>query len=153
MSILFTRPPWQNVAGLPADNARYVPDVSLAAALYTPYLMVQDGGVSEVAGTSASSPAFAGIVARLAQGAGGRIGNLNPLLYATGRAQYGPTGTVTAPSFVGPPAFHDITAGSNSVPGLTGYSAGIGYDAATGLGSVDAGALASALPADRKSVV
>ena len=147
-SILFSRPPWQNVVGLPADNARYVPDVSLAAALHTPYLMVQDGGVSGVAGTSASSPAFAGIVARLAQVAGGRIGNLNPLLYATGRAQYGVAGTSTpAPLAAGSPAFHDITTGSNSVPGLTGYSAGIGYDAATGLGSPDVGALATALPA------
>ena len=147
-SILFARPPWQNVAGLPADNSRYVPDVAVAAALHTPYLMVQDGGVSGVAGTSASSPAFAGVVALLAQKAGGRLGNLNPLLYAVGRAQYGVAGaSAPVPPAAGSPAFHDITTGNNSVPGLTGYSAGPGYDAATGLGSVDAAALASALPA------
>jgi pseudomonalisin len=39
--------------------------------------------------------------------------------------------------------FHDITAGNNSVPGVTGYAAGPGYDLATGLGSVDANVLAS----------
>jgi hypothetical protein len=137
-SILFARPPWQNVAGLPADSARYVPDVSLAASTHTPYMAIQGGLVLNYGGTSISSPAFAGLAALLSQKAGTRLGNLNPLLYAAGRAQYGAAGA---------PAFHDVTTGSNSVPGLTGYAAGPGYDAATGLGSVDAAALASALPA------
>jgi hypothetical protein len=40
--------------------------------------------------------------------------------------------------------FHDITTGNNSVPGVNnGYSAAPGYDLATGLGSVDAAALAN----------
>ncbi len=152
-SILFARPPWQNVAGLPADNARYVPDVSVAAATHTGYLMVQghttgSSGLFAVAGTSASSPAFAGIAALLAQRAGGRLGNLNPLLYAVGRAQYGlASASATTPLAAGSPAFHDVTTGNNSVPGLTGYAAGPGYDAATGLGSVDAAALTASLPA------
>ena len=34
-SLVFARPPWQNVSGLPADNARWVPDVALAAAVNT----------------------------------------------------------------------------------------------------------------------
>src|SRR5262249_39297130 len=34
--------------------------------------------------------------------------------------------------------FNDVTAGNNSVPGQTGFNAGTGYDAASGLGSVDA---------------
>ena len=38
-----------------------------------------------------------------------------------------------------------MTVGSNSVPGVTGYDAGPGYDAATGLGSPDVAALAAAL--------
>jgi pseudomonalisin len=152
-SILFARPPWQNVAGIPTDNARYVPDVSLAAAVHTPYSMVQghttgSSGLFSVGGTSASSPAFAGITALLAQSAGGRLGNMNPLLYSAGRAQYGAVGESAPVALAaGSPAFHDVTTGSNSVPGLTGYTAGTGYDAATGLGSVDAAALASALPA------
>ena len=152
-SILFARPPWQNVVGLPKDNTRWVPDVSLASATHTPYLIVQGhttgtSGLSGVGGTSASSPSFAGIVALLSQRAGGRLGTMNPLLYSVGRAQYGVT-NASAPATLaaGTPAFHDITTGDNSVPGLTGYAAGPGYDAATGLGSVDAAALASALPA------
>ena len=58
-----------------------------------------------------------------------------------------PALSASAPLAAGSPAFHDVTTGSNSVPGVTGYAAGPGYDAATGLGSVDAAALASALPA------
>jgi hypothetical protein len=152
-SILFARPPWQNVTGLPKDNARYVPDVSLAAAVHTPYFIVQGhttgtSGLFSVGGTSASSPAFAGIVALLAQTAGRRLGNVNALLYTVGRAQYGVASpSASEPLAAGSPAFHDITTGSNSVLGLTGYTAGPGYDAATGLGSVDAAALASAVPA------
>ena len=151
-SLAFTRPPWQNVTGLPADNARYVPDVSFAAAVHTPYFIVQrhttgSTGLASVGGTSASSPAFAGIAALLAQKAGKRLGNLNPLLYAIGRAQYGSSGTPAPAPLAAATVFHDVTTGSNSVPGLTGYAAGPGYDAATGLGSVDASALASALPA------
>ena len=148
-SILFSRPPWQNVAGLPADAARWVPDVSLAAASHTGYLIVQGhstgtSGLLSIGGTSASSPSFAGIAALLGQLAGGRLGTLNPLLYTAGRAQYGVAGApASAP---GAAAFHDVTAGNNSVPGLTGYAAGPGDDGATGLGSVNAAALASALP-------
>ena len=37
--------------------------------------------------------------------------------------------------------FHDITSGNNSVPGLTGYTAGTGYDEVSGIGSPDANLL------------
>jgi hypothetical protein len=153
-SILFARPPWQNVAGVPADGARYVPDVSLAASTRTPYMAVQGhttgptGLVLNYAGTSFSSPAFAGLAALLSQRAGTRLGNLNPLLYAIGRVQYGTASAPEpAPLAAGAPVFHDITTGNNTAPGVAGYAAGPGYDAATGLGSVDAAALASVLPA------
>lgn len=39
--------------------------------------------------------------------------------------------------------FHDIKTGNNSVPGQVGYNAVVGYDDATGLGSLDASALVS----------
>src|SRR5208283_4037925 len=55
-----------------------------------------------------------------------------------------------------PAAFHDITAGDNDVPcqigtpncttGSMGYSAGPGYDLATGLGSVNGYNLVTAWP-------
>ncbi len=151
-SIVFARPPWQNVAGLPADDARWVPDVSLAAAGHTGYLIVQGhttgtSGLVPIGGTSASSPSFAGIAALLGQMAGRRLGTLNPLLYTVGRAQYGAASAPasSAPA-AGSPAFRDVATGNNSVPGVAGYAAGLGYDATTGLGSVNATALASALP-------
>jgi len=148
-SAVFSRPPWQNVAGLPADNARWVPDVSLAAAGHTGYLIVQGhtaatSGLVSIGGTSASSPSFAGIAALIGQKAGRRLGTLNPLLYTVGRTQYGVAGApASAP---GAAVFHDVTTGNNSVPGVTGYEAAPGFDATTGLGSVNAAALASALP-------
>jgi hypothetical protein len=147
LSVLFARPPWQDVAGIPAGTARAVPDVSVAAAGHTPYLYVQGhtstaSGLGAVYGTSASAPAFAGVTALLGQRAGARLGNLNPLLYALARTQYG---TSAAPvNGAGP--FRDVTTSSNTVPGVTGYDAGPGFDAATGLGSVDAAALSAALP-------
>jgi subtilase family serine protease len=42
-------------------------------------------------------------------------------------------------------AFHDITVGNNSFGGITGYTAGTGWDAASGLGTPDAAGLAAAL--------
>ncbi len=147
LSVLFARPPWQNVAGIPAGTGRAVPDVSVtASASHTPYFMSMGGsgtsaGLTLVGGTSVSSPAFAGIAALLSQRAGSRLGNLNPLLYALGAAQYGTVGAPVSGS--GP--FHDVTTGTNTVPGVTGYDAGPGYDAVTGLGSPDVTALAAAL--------
>ncbi len=82
-------------------------------------------------GTSAAAPSVAATIALIRQRLG-RLGNINPKLYQYAAAQY---------SGSGPPVFHDVTSGSNSVPGVTGYSCGVGYDLVTGLGSIDAGAL------------
>jgi MYXO-CTERM domain-containing protein len=94
-----------------------------AAVPGTPFLM-------EIGGTSASTPAFAGVVALASQAAGGRLGDINPVLYAL-------------PSEV----FHDVTTGNNEVicdlegcptdNPLWGFAATQGYDCATGLGSMD----------------
>lgn len=133
-SNVYARPVWQVVAGLPNENKRELPDVSLAAAGQNGYLVFTTGtqgdGFYVVAGTSASSPAFAGLMALIVQG-NGRQGNANPTFYQLGNAQYTGGGAV----------FHDVSAGNNSVPGVTGFSAGPGYDQATGLGSVDTAAL------------
>ncbi len=100
--------------------------------------------VLAIGGTSASTPSFAGVVALAAQASGGRLGSINPLLYAL-------------PSSV----FHDVTAGNNEVlctpgtdPGCPttgtaeyGYAATTGYDCASGLGSIDATKFVTAIAA------
>jgi uncharacterized protein (TIGR03437 family) len=139
-SVMFSKPVWQTGPGVPDDNARDVPDISLTAAGHDAYYIVYNGSNLITYGTSASAPAMSGIIAilnqyQVAQGyqkkAG--LGNMNPQLYRLAQA---------APS-----AFHDITSGDNMVPcaqgtpgclnGSYGYQAGPGYDMATGLGSVD----------------
>jgi len=145
-SVLFPKPDWQIGPGVPNDNARDVPDVSLVA-YSTSYVTVLDGQMSFTGGgTSASCPAFSGMVALLNQYlvrngvlAQPGLGNINPALYKLAQ--------------LAPQAFHDITTGNNIVPcapgtpdcatGWFGYSAGPGYDPVTGLGSVDAYQLAT----------
>lgn len=138
-SVSFDRPLWQSGAGVPDDGGkRLVPDVSLNAAGHTAYQFYDLGSLqTRYGGTSFSSPAFAGIAALLNQKRGGRQGNLNPRLYELGRAQY--AGGRNAPV-----VFNDVTKGSNTVPGVVGFTAVAGFDAATGLGSVNAAALAGA---------
>src|SRR5271154_1018866 len=80
-----------------------------------------------VGGTSAPTPSLGGLMALAVQKAGARLGNANPGLYALAASQ----------ASAGAAVFHDVTTGNNSVPGQTGFSAGVGYDLATGLGSVD----------------
>jgi uncharacterized protein (TIGR03437 family) len=143
-SIFFTKPSWQNVSGVPSDNARHVPDISLnASPSHDGYLIYSSGSQQVVGGTSAGTPIYAGVAALLNQylvGTGAQpapgLGNINPNLYALYQAV--------------PQAFHDITTGNNivTVPcpprnrfgcaaSPVGYNAGPGYDQVTGLGSVD----------------
>jgi len=154
----YPKPVWQTGKGVPADGVRDLPDVSLFAAngenasFYPICVSIQDCNiipgypitqVFAVGGTSASSPAMAGIMALVNQNFG-RQGQANFILYPLA-AQH-------------PSAFHDISIGSIDVPCQQGspsctlstvndntkgfytlghYYAGPGYDQATGLGSVD----------------
>ncbi len=118
-----------------------MPDISLPASPNHYGYVVYSGGNRVIyGGTSVSSPAWAGLAALLNQTlttdptSPSRLGNINPQLYRL--AQFSPN------------VFHDVTVGDNKMPcaqsspncvnGLVGYSAGPGYDLATGLGSVDA---------------
>jgi len=139
-SILFPKPSWQTGPGVPADNARDVPDVSLSASNdHDPYLVYTAGSLQEFGGTSVPAPAFAGLTVLLNQKLGsGGVGNINPNLYTL------------APSGWDSGMFHDVTTGNNVVTVAcprrqlnctttpVGYYAGVGYDQTTGLGSVDA---------------
>jgi len=147
----YPKPAWQR--GYPASNndaVRDLPDVSLMAgggkygALWGLCIDTDCSNqttnltIHGVGGTSASAPAFAGILALVSQkvGAGLRLGQANWVLYKLAQ---------TAPS-----VFHQVTIGNNSVhcvAGSTdcgtngfmaGYNSGAGYNLATGLGSVDA---------------
>jgi uncharacterized protein (TIGR03437 family) len=146
-SAYYPKPFWQTGPGVPDDHARDTPDISLSAAGHDPYLIISRGTMFGVAGTSASTPSFAGIVALLNQSLVARnvlaqpgLGNINPQLYRLAQSAAD--------------AFHDITDGGNQVPctqgspdcinGLLGYAAGPGYDLVTGLGSVDAAKLIAA---------
>ena len=132
VSNTYSKPAFQSAPGVPADGKRDVPDVALSAAGHDAYLIVQDGSLSAVGGTSAASPSFAGLMALVVQKTGARQGNANTVLYPMATSQY---------SSGGPAAFHDITLGNNSVPGVTGFSCTTGYDEVTGLGSVDGAVL------------
>ncbi len=127
-SIQWPKPSWQTGPGVPADGHRDVPDVALTAAGHDAYMVFYNGALSSVGGTSASTPSFASLFAIVNQKYNGTQGNINPALYplAIKQAQGGAA------------VFHDITSGNNTVPGVSGYAAGVGYDMASGLGSVDA---------------
>ena len=131
-SDIYLKPSWQVSPGVPDENKRYIPDVSLAAGSENGYIVRTQGALYVVGGTSASAPAFAGLMALVAQKTGERQGNANARFYQLGAAQYGASGPIV---------YHDINSGNNSVPGVTGYSCATGYDLATGLGSVDAAAM------------
>ena len=158
----YAKPSWQRGTGVPNDSVRDLPDVSLLAGNgfdHAAWLVctddVNNGTTSNCAvtngsfsaagfgGTSASTPAFAGILALVQQKVGSRLG-------AEGaKALYDLYNSPHAAA-----VFHDVIQGNNSVPCtsgtpnchqnsagnffLTGYDATAGYDLATGLGSVDA---------------
>ena len=137
-SQLFTKPGWQ-VTTTPADGARDLPDLALLSAP-NPGVICDNsrpGELSPNGGTSDAAPLSAGIFALLGDRLGGRLGGVNPLLYALGHAQF---------HGGGPAVFHDITQGNISYNGVSGPSAGPGFDLATGWGSLDVAALARAWP-------
>jgi subtilase family serine protease len=127
MSTIYAKPSWQSGTGVLADGKRDVPDVSLTSAGHDGYLIYQNGGLYVVGGTSAAAPSFAGVMALVVQNAAARQGSAGPVMYSlAGKQRAG-----------GAAVFHDITSGSNTVPGQAGFIATAGYDESTGLGSID----------------
>jgi subtilase family serine protease len=137
VSAVYAEPSWQSGAGatVAAENAggmRMVPDVSLAAADHDGYVIYENGVYWVIAGTSASSPSFAGVMALVVdQQKGAAQGNANPELYTLANVTRNP--------------FHATPSGNNTVPGVAGFAAnGRAYNLATGLGSVDGALLVDA---------
>jgi pseudomonalisin len=136
VSQVYSQPSWQaGITGSAANGMRTVPDVSLTASSHDGYMIWENGGMGVIAGTSAASPSFAGIMSLVVQKQGGQgQGNANPTLYGLLDAEEYP--------------FHATLTGNNSVPGVTGFTAtGAAYNLATGLGSVDANILVNQWPA------
>ncbi len=151
-SIYSSKPYWQ-IGLTPADFSRDVPDISLNAAsnhdgtLYCVQGSCVNGtfrnaasNLTVVGGTSVAAPSFAGILALIEQKTSSTtgLGNIGPQLYA-----------LAGNSTIYASAFNDITTGNNDSPctggtpncpsgGSIGFNAGVGYDLATGWGSINA---------------
>ncbi len=169
-STLFGRPTWQSAfPSVPSGTGRLLPDVALQSSTGSPGFLLCTNDISFVGqdgidscynydlnhngyyavggGTSFAAPVFAGSVALLNQFEQEQgQGALNATLY-----QLAANPTTYAASF------HDITSGGNGcvngAPGCTasgqaGFAAGVGFDEATGLGSVDFAHLRAAWPAN-----
>jgi subtilase family serine protease len=110
-SSVYARPDFQNrVKSVTGSSMRSVPDITMDA---------QDG-------TSESAPEFAGILALAAQLNHGSVGDVNNVLYNV----LGPRGATAGIS--------DVVSGNNSTATVPGFTAGNGFDVATGWGTLDA---------------
>jgi subtilase family serine protease len=151
----YAKPSWQSGTGVPNDNLRDMPDVSLFASngflgsFYVICQQDQTGGVCDLndfqgyGGTSVASPAFAGIMSLVNQKMGGPQGVPGFVLYKLAAKQANAFHDVPAGSTIAMPCFTTTPNCVTSVNGdefgvLSGYSTAAGYDLATGLGSVDA---------------
>jgi kumamolisin len=120
VSAVFALPSYQSSADVPPSVnpghrvGRGVPDVAGDADPDTGYDIRVDGESLAIGGTSAVAPLWAGLVALLNEGRATSVGFLQPWLYADA-----PVGSL-----------RDITVGTNGA-----YSARVGWDACTGLGS------------------
>ena len=168
----YPKPVWQSTSltGMPNDSARDIPDVSFFASngfLGSAYLIcVTDNGLcwtsstvgeptaQEIGGTSAASPAMAGVMALINQKAGASQGSPNAELYDLASKQ-----TYASCKSEGPPTstcyFNDVVTGTITMACqqgaanctiahsgdtwglLSGYDAAVGFDLATGLGTLN----------------
>jgi kumamolisin len=144
VSEVWPRPKWQNVKITSVNkgstfDGRVVPDVAALAGLPL-YFLTLGGQPSPNGGTSASTPLWAALIARVqaARPAGSGQRFLTPMLYQTDD-----NGTPN-----GTKACKDITTGHDNAstpdPG-DGYAPDKGYDAVTGWGVPDGGALLTIL--------
>lgn len=139
LSSIFHRPEYQESVASVVGSARGIPDVSMSAACSGLVLTYEsypndpaNSGWQLVCGTSEATPLFAGIVALADQVAHHSLGLINPALYELAAHH--------APGLV------DVTSGNNTVGfsqnatnyTVTGYSAGPGYDLASGVGTINA---------------
>jgi len=135
VSLVFNKPVYQNSAKIPSHPTngfvgRGVPDIAGNADVRTGYRIHVHGADTVIGGTSAVAPLLAGLIARLNQKLNKRVGFINDKLYAMS-AQ----------------TFRNIHNGSNDVAGLGAYSASVGWNPCTGLGTPDAAKILANLAA------
>jgi kumamolisin len=129
-------PDWQKsaIGARRGVTGRGIPDVAAAAS--------PDPGLSifvrkkwmAAGGTSVAAPIWAGLLA-----------HANAARVAAGRPRLGAANAALYLAAGGASPFHDVTKGDNSYAGVTGFSAGKGWDPVTGLGSADTRALVKKL--------
>ena len=131
-STVYSKPAWQAAPGVPADGKRDVPDLAVHGSIEDAYIVQMQGQVYYASGTSAAAASLSSLMGLVIEHNGGALGHANPVFYSLANLQLSGRGAAV---------FHDIVSGNNSVPGVTGFNAGTGYDEVTGLGSVDANLL------------
>jgi kumamolisin len=141
VSAQFPVPDYQASVSVPKRNGtgtvgRGIPDIAGNASENSGYEQFINGSSQPVGGTSAVAPLYAGLIALINANLGFSVGFLNPILYGLNSSVF--RDVVGAPG----PA-------NNSLQGVTGYPAGVGWDACTGFGSVKGVALQNALQAAR----
>jgi subtilase family serine protease len=137
-SVIYDEPSYQQ-GTIHGGKQRGEPDVSYNSAVLHGVLTYLDipglaVGFYLFGGTSAGSPQWSAITAIADQNAGRDLGFINRALYHIGQAH----------SRYSTDLF-DVTSGNNSFGGVTGFNAGPGWDATTGLGSPSANNLVSDL--------
>jgi kumamolisin len=140
----FKLPAYQASASVPPSlnpkgfKGRGIPDVTGDGDPAAGYKVLVDGQNLQFGGTSAVAPLWAALIARINQKLKGRVGFINPQLYALP---------------VNSGAFNDITVGNNRTTfkkfTKVGYDAGPGWDAASGLGSPNGAVLSGLLTASK----
>ena len=176
----YAKPSWQTGTGVRPDGVRDSPDISLFASNgfnHSFYMLCEADALQgftcnigsnyaflAIGGTSASSPAFAGVMALVNQKTGSRQGNANYVLYklaAQSGASCDSTALTNSQLTSNSCIFYDTTKGNNAVPCYFSPNCGTpppggygvlvdpldgttpawtttrGYDMATGLGTVN----------------
>jgi kumamolisin len=153
ISAVTRRPKWQANINVKSVNpgaivGRAIPDLAANADWNaSPYLMVVGGQAIANGGTSAASPLVASLIALInsKRAPNDRVGYLTPVLYQT------PNGNGRAGQTVGALGCTDVVKGDNTTAKAGGYSAGPGYDAASGWGTPNGVKLLAALQASARA--
>jgi subtilase family serine protease len=96
------------------EGGRGIPDVAANAADASGYSIFFEGQWLKIGGTSLATPLWAGLIARMNQSLGYRLGFINPYLY----------------QLIGSPSFNQILEGNNNL-----YLAAQDWNPCTGLGT------------------